>query len=181
MNYVKMNNCGIEETLNNEWLKNKAKNGNIIPLIKALRILTGMGLKESKDGVEQNCCDVAMKLSPKKTVEYFSKWMTQENINIVIQREQTKMEEQRIKTQAYLEEREQQRQQDRLAIEKEQQDYEARELERQKERDIKETQTIVSAIECICTHWQTLGFKSKLSGCNAVLTNFEYEVPKRLN
>lgn len=180
MNYVKMTNSGEEISITNEWLHYQAKNGNFIPLIKALRILSGMGLKDSKDGVENNCRDVGMKLSPKKTLEYFSKWMTQKNIETVIQREQAKMEEIQKETQ------------NRIAIEQERRhlEHKAREIQdklqadadnaRKLDQDRKETNAILFAIECICTHWQTLGFRSKLSGCNTVLTNFEYEVPKRL-
>ena len=61
-----------------DWLRATAMSRQKIPLIKALRTVSNLGLKEAKDAIEGDCSwtenDICL-IDPERTVEYFSKFI----------------------------------------------------------------------------------------------------------
>ena len=58
-----------------DMIEELAKNERKLYLIKILRMVAGLGLKDAKDGVEWNCYE-NQKLSPEKAKAYFAYWIT---------------------------------------------------------------------------------------------------------
>ena len=63
------------QLMDKEWIAIKANANEKIPLIKCLRAATGMGLREAKDGVEQNCCGPDGSFNVDKTLAYFGQFI----------------------------------------------------------------------------------------------------------
>lgn len=154
------------ERLTPSWVAEKVAGRQLIALIKAIRGLTGEGLKECKDRVD---AILALPLDHQvpKALELFAPWLDLKGYKEKI----AKLERERVKAERKAE---RERQQELAKAERiQQQQHE----QRRKELDNEGTKTIMAAMECICKNWRTLGFNDKLTGCHSILRNFKYKLP----
>jgi hypothetical protein len=154
------------ERLTVPWVETQIAKRGLIPLIKALRSLTGEGLKDSKDRV-----DAIFMLPPQqqvpKALELFAPWLDlKKHLGDIakLRKEQEKAQRQA--------ERKAQREREQ-AERKANQDYQRR----RKEMDKEGSKIIMAAMECVCKNWHTLGFNDKLTGCHSILRNFKDKLP----
>jgi len=142
------------KTLTKAWFVSAVNGSQKIALIKLCRTLSGMGLKEAKDGVENNCVvnlNVPMGahvMDLQKTTTYFSKWLkTKKDI------EASKKTPEQIKAET--------------------QDAEEAAEEAAKAKDAEETSQILNGLNAACMDWKYLGYKNKYDACRMVLSNYQ--------
>ena len=140
------------KTLTKAWFVSAVNGNQKINLIKLCRTLSGMGLKDSKDGVENNCADnpnfITPTLNVEKTFAYFSKWLkTKKDI------EASKKTPEQIKAET--------------------QDAEEAAQEAAKAKDAEETSQILNGLNAACMDWKYLGYKNKYDACRMVLSNYQ--------